>query len=47
MGFLAKFDNALRTEESRFQDHQEKEKKWGNEDLDPTPYVPVPTMNDV
>jgi hypothetical protein len=39
MGFLTKIDNVLRTKESIFQEHQEKEKKWGNEDLDQTPYV--------
>jgi NCS1 family nucleobase:cation symporter-1 len=37
MGFLAKVDNVLRTKESKFQESQEIEKKWGNEDLDPTP----------
>lgn len=39
MSVLTKLDNALRTKESIFRDQQEDTKKWGNEDLDPTPYV--------
>lgn len=34
--FLRKVDDVLRTKESKFQDFQESEKKWGNEDLDPS-----------
>jgi hypothetical protein len=37
MEYLDKIDDFLRTKESKFQEHQEKEKKWGNEDLDQTP----------
>ncbi|TVY92104.1 Uracil permease [Lachnellula willkommii] len=35
--FLRKVDDVLRTKESKFQDFQQSEKKWGNEDLDPSP----------
>ncbi|TVY25592.1 putative permease [Lachnellula hyalina] len=35
--FLRKVDDVFRTKESKFQDFQESEKKWGNEDLDPSP----------
>ncbi|KAL1893324.1 hypothetical protein Sste5346_006501 [Sporothrix stenoceras] len=37
MSILTKLDNALRTKESIFHEQQEDTKKWGNEDLDPTP----------
>ncbi|CAK7217000.1 hypothetical protein SCUCBS95973_003003 [Sporothrix curviconia] len=37
MSFFTKLDRTLRTKESIFRESQEDEKKWGNEDLDPTP----------
>ncbi len=39
MGFLGRVDYFLRTKESIFQEQHAHEKKWGNEDLDQTPYV--------
>lgn len=39
MGFLSRVDTFLRTKESIFRESQLDEKRWGNEDLDPTPYV--------
>ncbi|OAA59715.1 Permease, cytosine/purines, uracil, thiamine, allantoin [Niveomyces insectorum RCEF 264] len=37
MSFYTKVDNLLRTKESIFRETQEDNRKWGNEDLDPTP----------
>lgn len=37
MNFFRKVDDWARTKESILKDESETKKKWGNEDLDPTP----------
>ena len=37
MSAFAKLDRVLRTKESIFRESQVDDKRWGNEDLDPTP----------